>query len=101
MWYIRMCTHTCVHTHIHAHTQNGVLLNHTEEQNPAICNNVDGPRGYYTKWSKSERERNTVWFHLYADSEKKMNKHNQPETVTDTESKQVVIRWEGIGGEKN
>lgn len=44
-----MCTHTCVHTHIHAHTQNGVLLSHTEEQNPAICNNVDGPRGYYTK----------------------------------------------------
>ena len=28
-----------------------------KEWNNAICSNVDGPRGYHTKWSKSERER--------------------------------------------
>ena len=25
--------------------------------NNAICSNMDGPRDYHTKWSKSERER--------------------------------------------
>ena len=28
-----------------------------KEWNNAICNNMDGPRDYHTKWSKSERER--------------------------------------------
>ena len=28
-----------------------------KEWNDAICSNVDGPRDYYTKWSKSDRER--------------------------------------------
>ena len=28
-----------------------------KEGNIAICNNMDGPRDYHTKWSKSERER--------------------------------------------
>ena len=27
------------------------------EWNFAICNNMDGPGGYYTYWNKSERER--------------------------------------------
>ena len=30
---------------------------HTKKWNNAICSNVDGPRDYHTKWSKSERER--------------------------------------------
>ena len=28
-----------------------------KEWNNAICSNMDGPRDYHTKWSKSERER--------------------------------------------
>ena len=28
-----------------------------KEWNNAICSNMDGPRGYHTKWSKSEKER--------------------------------------------
>ena len=36
---------------------NGILLSHKKEQNNAICSNMDGPRDYHTKWSKSERER--------------------------------------------
>ena len=40
-----------------AHIYNGILLSHKKEWNNAICSNMDGPRGYHTKWSKSERER--------------------------------------------
>ena len=39
------------------HIYNEILLSHKKEQNNAICSNMDGPRGYRTKWSKSERER--------------------------------------------
>ena len=28
-----------------------------KEWDNAICSNMDGPRDYHTKWSKSERER--------------------------------------------
>ena len=28
-----------------------------KEWNNAICSNMDGPRDYHTKWSKSDRER--------------------------------------------
>ena len=44
-----------------------------KEWNPAICNNMGGPGGYYAKWSKSDKERDTVWFHLYVQS-KNQNK---------------------------
>ena len=39
------------------HIYNGILLSHKQEWNNAICSNMDGPRDYHTKWSKSERER--------------------------------------------
>ena len=29
----------------------------TEEWNNAICSNMDGPRDYHTKWSKSEKDK--------------------------------------------
>ena len=35
----------------------GILLSHRKERNNAICSNMDGPRYYHTKQSKSERER--------------------------------------------
>ena len=35
---------------------NGILLSHKKEWNNAICTNMDGPRDYHTKRSKSERE---------------------------------------------
>ena len=37
-------------------------------KNEIICSNVNGPRGDHTKWSKSERERNTRWYHWYEES---------------------------------
>ena len=39
------------------YTQYIILLSHKKEGNHAICSNMDGPRDYDTKWSKSERER--------------------------------------------
>ena len=35
----------------------GILLSHKNEWNLAICNDMDGPRGYNAKWNKSVRER--------------------------------------------
>ena len=39
-----------------AHVHNGILLSH-KKQNNAILSNMDGTRGSYTRWSKSEKER--------------------------------------------
>ena len=44
---------------------NRILLNHKEEWNNAICSNMDGPGDYHTKWSKSERERQTSYDFTY------------------------------------
>ena len=40
---------------------NGILLGHKKEQNNVIWSNMDGPRDYPTKWSKSDRERKTSY----------------------------------------
>ena len=29
-----------------------------------ICDNMDGLRGYYAEWNKSNNNINTVWIHL-------------------------------------
>ena len=49
-----------------ASTYKGILLSHKKEWNNAICNNMDGPRDYHTKWSKSDRERQI--YHSYMES---------------------------------
>ena len=36
---------------------NGILLSHEKEWNNAICSNIDGPRDYHTKWSKSDKDK--------------------------------------------
>ena len=43
------------------HICSGILLNHKKEWNNVICSNMDGPGDYHTKWSKSERERQTPY----------------------------------------
>ena len=40
---------------------NGILLSHKKEWNFAIYNNTDGLGGYYTKWNKSDRERQILY----------------------------------------
>ena len=39
------------------YVHNGISLSHKKEENIAMCSNMDGPRDYHTKWSKSGRER--------------------------------------------
>ena len=39
------------------HIYSGILLSHKKELNNAICSNMDGPRDYHTKRSKSEKDK--------------------------------------------
>ena len=41
------------------HIHNGILFSHKIEQNLAICNNANGPRGYYAN-RKSQRKRTCI-----------------------------------------
>ena len=43
--------------YMYTHTHTGILLSHKKEWNNAICSNMDGPRDYHTKWSKSEKDK--------------------------------------------
>ena len=45
------------HTHTHTHTHTDVLHSHKREWDCAICNSMDGLRGYYAKWNNSDWER--------------------------------------------
>ena len=48
----------------------GILLSHKKELIWVHSNEVDEPRAYYTKWSKSERKMNIIYQHIYMDSRK-------------------------------
>ena len=52
-----MSTHRWMDKEVVVHIYNGILLSHKQEWNNSICSNMDGPRDYHTKWSKSGRER--------------------------------------------
>ena len=54
---------------------------------------MDKPRGYFTKWNKTKKDTNIVWFHLYVES-KKSNKITKQ---CHTETKEVVVRGEEHG----
>ena len=54
----------------------GILPSHEKEWKFAICNNVNGIGGYYAKQNKSERNTNTIQFHVYIES-KNQNKQNK------------------------
>ena len=53
MWY--------THTHTHTHTEEYYAA--IKKWNLAICNDMDGTRGYYAKQNKSIRERHIIWSH--------------------------------------
>ena len=69
-----------------------------KEWNNAICSNMDGPRDYHTKWSKSERERQipydiTYRWNLKSDTNYLQNRNR----LTDIENKLMVTKGEGEG----
>ena len=51
--------------YINTHTHNGILLSYKEERNLAIYDNMNGPRGYYVKRNKSDRERQIPYDFTY------------------------------------
>ena len=36
---------------------NGIPLSHKKEENFTLCDSIDGPEEYHTKWNKPVRER--------------------------------------------
>ena len=56
------------------HIYNGILLSLKIEWNNAMCSNMDGPRDYHTKWSKSDRERQISYDITYTWNLKKKKK---------------------------
>ena len=46
-----------IHTYTHTQENYSAIK---EQWDNAICNNMDGPRDYHTKWSKSDRERQMI-----------------------------------------
>jgi len=63
---------------------------------------MDGPRGHYAKWIKSDKDKycmiSLIWEFKKT---KQMNKCNKTEIVIDAENKQVISRGMGLGDEKN
>ena len=53
-----------------------------KEWNNAICSNIDGPRDYHTKWNVRKRKTNTIWYHVYVES----NDMNELIYKTETDS---------------
>ena len=47
------------------HIYNGILLSHKKEEIWVSWNEVDLPRACYTKWSKSEREKQILYINTY------------------------------------
>ena len=71
---------------------------HKKEWNLAIFDNMDGLRGYYAKWNKSNREKQ-IPYDLYVESEKQNKLMNITEQtrLIDAKNKQVVARGKRIG----
>ena len=64
-------------------------LSHKKEWNKAICSNMNGPRDYHTKWNKSDRKTNTIWYHLYVESKSGTNEHKYGTMNLSTKQKQT------------
>ena len=72
-----------------------------KELNNAICSNMNGPRDYHTKWSKSDRERQisydiTSMWNLIKMIQMKLFTNRK--RLTDLEIKLMVTRGEMWGG---
>ena len=85
------------------HIYNGILLSHKKEWNNAIFSNMDGPRDYHTKWSKSDRERQISYDIAYMWNLKEKKRHKwtyfkNRKRLTDIENKLMVTKGErGVG----
>ena len=60
--YVYVCVCVCVYNRL-------FIIEHysakEKEWNNAVCSNMDGPRDYHTKWSKSDRERQICYTYMW------------------------------------
>ena len=80
---------------------NAILLCHKKEWNNATCRCMGGPRGYHTRQSKSERERQilcniTYMWNLKYDTNERLGNRNGLTQRTDL----WFPRWGGVGKER-
>ena len=76
---------------------NGISLSHQKEWNNAICSNMDGPRDYHTKWSKSDRVRQILYDITHMVESKIWHKWTYLQNrnrLTDIEKRLVVAKGE-------
>lgn len=54
-----LCVCVYIHTYIYirACMYNGIFLSHKTEWNLGISDKMDGPKRYYTKWIKSDKDK--------------------------------------------
>ena len=57
---------------------------------------MDGPKDYHTKWSKSDKDKQILWYHLYVESKKiiKMNLHKKQKQIHRHRKQTMVIKGE-------
>ena len=81
------------------HIYNWILLSHKKEWNNIICSNMDELGDYHTKWTKSDRKTNIIWYHLYEESNflKRYKWTYLQNRLTDIENKLMVTRGETWG----
>ena len=68
---------------------NGILFSYKKEENPTICNNMDGPWGHYTKWNKPDIEKQILYDFTYT-----WNLKKQKTKLAEKEIRSAVIRGE-------
>ena len=54
------------------HIHNRIVLGHKKEWNLTFCDSVNGPRGHYAEWNKSDRKI-MIFLHLYVESKEQKN----------------------------
>ena len=68
------------------HIYNGILLSHQIEWSVAICSNMNRPRNYHTKWSKSGIERQILYDITYMWNLKNNTNGSIYKTETDSQT---------------
>ena len=80
---------------IYTHTHNWAIK---KDEIFAICNNMDGPGGYYAKRNNTKKT-NVIWYHLCVGSkDKQISECNKKETDSHIESELVVTSRESEVG---
>ena len=78
-------------TNFYTHTHRSITQPWKIKSNLALCDNMNGCRGHYSKWNKWNRKINTTWSNLYVEPENRL---------IDAESKGIVTREGMVKGIK-